>query len=319
MKMIGMVVMVCLFSVRLLFADDIVGSGNHVSLDYDLSVDGKIVESSVGNKPLEFVMGNKGVIPGLERGIYGMRIGEERIITVEPIDAYGQYDPAAIKDFPKSAMPADVKLGQVLQAKSPDGNSFPATIKGINNKTVTLDFNHPLSGKQLTFRVKVLAIDHVGVSNSQQTVKNVLGALGTLANIANNSQATVPQSYQYQQQRPSQYKQLSTNCVGYSGPGGPCSTGPGGGLSTGPGGGLSTGPGGGLSTGPGGGLSTGPGGGLSTGPGGGLSTGPGGGLSTGPGGGLSTGPGGGLSTGPGGGCSTGPGQHRGWYNPNNCK
>jgi hypothetical protein len=64
------------------------------------------------------------------------------------------------------------------------------------------------------------------------------------------------------------------NCVGYAGPGGPCSTGPGGGLSTGPGGGLSTGPGGGLSTGPGGGLSTGPGGGLSTGPGGGLSNGP---------------------------------------------
>ena len=91
---------------------------------------------------------------------------------------------------------------------------------------------------------------------------------------------------------------VSAACVGYSGPGGPCSTGPGGGLSTGPGGGLSTGPGGGLSTGPGGGLSTGPGGGWSTGPGGGLSTGPGGGLSTGPGGGLSTGPGGGLSSGP---------------------
>jgi len=57
------------------------------------------------------------------------------------------------------------------------------------------------------------------------------------------------------------------NCVGYSGPGGPCSTGPGGGLSTGPGGGMSTGPGGGMSTGPGGGMSTGPGGGCSTGPG----------------------------------------------------
>jgi hypothetical protein len=99
---------------------------------------------------------------------------------------------------------------------------------------------------------------------------------------------------------------VRAQCVGYAGPGGPCSTGPGGGLSTGPGGGLSTGPGGGLSTGPGGGLSTGPGGGLSTGPGGGLSTGPGGGLSTGPGGGLSTGPGGGLSTGPGGGLSNGP-------------
>ena len=95
-------------------------------------------------------------------------------------------------------------------------------------------------------------------------------------------------------------------CVGYIGPGGPCSIGPGGGLSIGPGGGLSIGPGGGLSIGPGGGQSIGPGGGKSIGPGGGLSIGPGGGLSIGPGGGLSIGPGGGLSIGPGGGLSMGP-------------
>jgi hypothetical protein len=80
------------------------------------------------------------------------------------------------------------------------------------------------------------------------------------------------------------------HCLGYGGPGGPCSTGPGGGLSAEPAGGLSTGPGGGLSAGPGGGLSTGSGGGMNSGPGGGLSTGPGGGLSTAPGGGLYPGP-----------------------------
>ena len=100
-----------------------------------------------------------------------------------------------------------------------------------------------------------------------------------------------------------------SGCMGYAGPGGPCSYGPGGGLSYGPGGGLSYGPGGGLSYGPGGGLSSGPGGGLSYGPGGGLSYGPGGGLSYGPGGGLSSGPGGGLSYGPGGGLSSGPGNN----------
>jgi hypothetical protein len=79
-------------------------------------------------------------------------------------------------------------------------------------------------------------------------------------------------------------------CLGSSGPGGPCSAGPGGGLNAGPGGGLSYGPGGGLSYGPNGGLSYGPNGGMSYGPGGGLSYGPGGGLSSGPGGGLSYGP-----------------------------
>lgn len=100
-----------------------------------------------------------------------------------------------------------------------------------------------------------------------------------------------------------------SDCVGYIGPGGPCSIGPGGGLSIGPGGGLSIGPGGGRSIGPGGGLSIGPGGGLSIGPGGGLSIGPGGGQSIGPGGGLSIGPGGGQSIGPGGGLSIGPGNN----------
>jgi hypothetical protein len=103
-------------------------------------------------------------------------------------------------------------------------------------------------------------------------------------------------------------------CVGYTGPGGPCYTGPGGGAYTGPGGGAYTGPGGGAYTGPGGGAYTGPGGGAYTGPGGGGYTGPGGGAYTGPGGGAYTGPGGGAYAGPGGICSTGPG---GSYNGSN--
>ena len=97
------------------------------------------------------------------------------------------------------------------------------------------------------------------------------------------------------------------DCIGYSGPGGPCYSGPGGGLYTGPGGGAYTGPGGGAYTGPGGGAYTGPGGGAYTGPGGGLYTGPGGGAYTGPGGGANTGPGGGAYSGPGGPCYAGPG------------
>ena len=112
------------------------------------------------------------------------------------------------------------------------------------------------------------------------------------------------------------------SCIGYSGPGGPCSTGPGGGLSTGPGGGAYTGPGGGAYIGPGGGAYTGPGGGAYTGPGGGAYTGPGGGAYTGPGGGAYTGPGGGAYTGPGGGCYAGPGGGGSdqWNRPNpNCK
>ncbi len=154
-------------------ADDTVGAGKLIKVDYTLTVDNKQVESSIGKQPLEFVMGNRSIIPGLEKGITGMHVGEEKMITVAPADAYGQPDAKAIKEFPKTSMPKDMELkpGLVLQASAPDGNSFPATIKEVKATTVLLDFNHPLAGKQLQFKIKILGVQPapaapaVGVKN----------------------------------------------------------------------------------------------------------------------------------------------------------
>ena len=145
----------------LVWAQDIViEPGKLVKLEYTLTVNKEQIETSIGKDPLKFVIGDKTIIPGLESGLLGMRIGEEKLITVEPKDAYGEMDPKALKEFPKSSMPkeAEPKVGMVLQAQAPDGSSFPAVIKEIKGDQVVLDFNHPLAGKQLKFKIKVVDI-----------------------------------------------------------------------------------------------------------------------------------------------------------------
>lgn len=153
-------VLVLAVPLKVFASDDVVVDGKSIKLDYTLTVDNKQIESSVGKQPLEVVLGSKSIIPGLEKGLIGMHVGEEKIITVDPKDAYGDVNAKMLKDFPKTSMPKGLELkpGMVLQANAPDGNSFPATIKEVKGATVTLDFNHPLAGKQLQFKVKVLGV-----------------------------------------------------------------------------------------------------------------------------------------------------------------
>jgi FKBP-type peptidyl-prolyl cis-trans isomerase SlyD len=149
------------FAVPAFAADDVVAAGKKVKMDYTLTVNNEQVETSIGKEPLQFIVGDKSIIPGLENGLMGMRVGEEKIITVDPKDAYGEVDQKAFKEFPKTTMPKGMepKVGMVLQAQAPDGESFPATISAIKDDKVVLNFNHPLAGKQLKFQVKVLNIE----------------------------------------------------------------------------------------------------------------------------------------------------------------
>jgi len=145
------------------YADDpAVGPGKKVTLDYTLTVDNKEVETSVGKQPLVYVAGVRAIIPGLEAQLKGMHVNEEKIINVAAKDAYGDVDPKAFKEFPKTSLPKGVepKVGMVLQATAPDGSRFPAVIYKLDGDKVVLNFNHPLAGKDLTFKVKILNIEN---------------------------------------------------------------------------------------------------------------------------------------------------------------
>ena len=145
------------------YADSpVVGVGKKVTLDYTLTVDNKEVETSVGKLPLTYVVGNRNIIPGLEAQLNGMRVNEEKVVNVAAKDAYGDVDPKAFKEFPLTALPKGLvpKVGMVLLANAPDGSKFPAVIAEIKGDKVVLNFNHPLAGKDLSFKVKILKIEN---------------------------------------------------------------------------------------------------------------------------------------------------------------
>jgi FKBP-type peptidyl-prolyl cis-trans isomerase 2 len=137
-------------------ADEVVEMGKRITLDYRLLVNGQLVES----KSLVAVLGKKQVIPGLEKDMLGMKGGEEREFDIQPKDAYGNCDSKAVKSFPLNSLPEQRRIvGAVIKATAPDGTSFPATVKTIENGQATLDFNHPLCGKVLHFWVKIKSIN----------------------------------------------------------------------------------------------------------------------------------------------------------------
>ena len=130
-----------------------------VQIHYILRLpDGEVLDES-GSQPFSFIFGQGQIIPGLERGIEGMSVGEERDVVLPPEEAYGEYDEEAIQEVPKSVFgDMEISVGMSFNARTPDGRTLPVTIKEIKEDSVIVDFNHPLAGQTLHFWVKVVGI-----------------------------------------------------------------------------------------------------------------------------------------------------------------
>jgi FKBP-type peptidyl-prolyl cis-trans isomerase SlyD len=142
-------------------ADELmVAKGRRVKMDYNLLINSEPVETTQGKEPLEFMVGGGNIIPGLENQMMGMKVGDERKIIVDPKDAYGQLDPNAFKEVPRSSMPADAQLkpGVVVEVEDPKGGTFPGVVWEVKDQSVVLNFNHPMAGQTLEFDVKVVDI-----------------------------------------------------------------------------------------------------------------------------------------------------------------
>ncbi|NIO11402.1 MAG: peptidylprolyl isomerase [Deltaproteobacteria bacterium] len=138
-----------------------VKEGSVVKVHYMLTVEGEVVDSSAGGDPMEVKVGSGQVIPGFEKAIIGMKVGEKKTFKVPPEEAYGNPDPEVIQVVSKADLPPDLEpeVGMVLFAQSPDGERFPARIAEIREDEVVMDFNHPLAGKTLEFEVEIVSID----------------------------------------------------------------------------------------------------------------------------------------------------------------
>jgi FKBP-type peptidyl-prolyl cis-trans isomerase SlyD len=134
--------------------------GSVVNFEYTLSdEDGKVIESNKGEEPITYTHGERQIIPGLEMGLLGMEVHEEKRICVQPKDAYGPVNPEGFKEVPKGEVPADsLQVGAMLHARGPDGEDFSVRVLEVKPETVVLDLNHPLAGLVLNFDVRVLSI-----------------------------------------------------------------------------------------------------------------------------------------------------------------
>lgn len=137
-----------------------VADGLVVTMDYSLTVDGELIDTSEGSEPIEFLQGTGGIIPGLERELYGMAIGDGKDVIVSAEEGYGEVDEEAHMDVPRQEFPAEIPLeiGTMLEMQDQDGNPMHARITEVGAETVCLDFNHPLAGKELHFSIKIAGL-----------------------------------------------------------------------------------------------------------------------------------------------------------------
>ncbi|WP_298962280.1 peptidylprolyl isomerase [uncultured Roseibium sp.] len=137
-------------------------SGDTVRLHYKGTLDdGSVFDSSEGREPLEFTVGSGQIIPGLDRAIPGMKVGDEKTVNIAAADAYGPVNPDARQAVPRSNIPENVPLevGLQLQAQTENGQMMTVTVVEVGEAEVILDANHPLAGKDLTFEIQITGIN----------------------------------------------------------------------------------------------------------------------------------------------------------------
>ena len=138
-----------------------VKSGDTVAIHYTGTLlDGSTFDSSEGREPLEFTVGSGQIIPGLDSAMPGMEVGDKKVVKIGSAEAYGDVNPEMRQAVPREGIPADIPLeiGTQLQVQTPDGQAMPVMVVEVDDATVTLDANHPLAGKDITFDVTLREI-----------------------------------------------------------------------------------------------------------------------------------------------------------------
>ncbi|MGZ5431615.1 MAG: FKBP-type peptidyl-prolyl cis-trans isomerase [Thermoanaerobaculia bacterium] len=123
--------------------------------------DGTEFDSSSGSDPIVFTIGSGQVIPGFETAVEGMATGEKKTERIEAENAYGDRREELVFTVRREQMPdgADVEVGDMLRVGFPDGSNAAVQVAAIDEQSVTLDANHPLAGKDLTFELELVSID----------------------------------------------------------------------------------------------------------------------------------------------------------------
>jgi peptidylprolyl isomerase len=135
--------------------------GDTVQVHYTGTLeDGTVFDTSVGREPLQFTIGAGQMVPGFEQGVLGMKLGESKAITILPEQAYGPYYEDRVWVLDRAQLPPGLEpeVGQHLQMASAQGQIIVVTVTEVSATNITVDANHPLAGKTLTFEIQLVAI-----------------------------------------------------------------------------------------------------------------------------------------------------------------
>ena len=138
-----------------------VKDGNTVKVHYTGTLkDGSVFDTSAEREPLEFKLGEGQLIPGFEKAVIGLEEGDKTKVDISVEEAYGEAREELIINVPKDQLPEDVQpeIGMQLQVNQPDGQPVPVRVAEISDDELTLDANHPLAGKDLSFEIELVEI-----------------------------------------------------------------------------------------------------------------------------------------------------------------
>ena len=140
----------------------VITEGSKVSLEYSLVLDdGEAIGGNTGDgqEPLVYTQGNSEILPALEAELGGLAQGDQKQVTLQPDQAYGDVNPEAFQEVPLEQIPEDARQsGQLLIMQNQQGDKQQIRVSEIREESVVLDLNHPLAGKTLHFDVKILDV-----------------------------------------------------------------------------------------------------------------------------------------------------------------
>jgi peptidylprolyl isomerase len=136
-------------------------NGDNVRVHYTGKLDdGSVFDSSADGDPLEFQLGKEQLIPGFEKAVVGMEVGQSKTVKIPAGEAYGPHRQEMVLVVGRDEFPDEIepKVGEQLRVRESDGREFQVRVTDESDDTVTLDGNHPLAGKDLTFDLQLVEI-----------------------------------------------------------------------------------------------------------------------------------------------------------------
>ncbi len=161
--------LICLFALspNVLQADPgSVQDGMEVNINYRLRLkDGSLVSKSEPGAPLSYIQGTHQIVPGLEKALQGMHVGEKKSVIVPAAEGYGAFQAGKLVEVQKSELRGNLTPGAFVEGTRPSGELIRARVIEVREKTAILDFNHPMAGKDLYYDVEIVALKPAAALN----------------------------------------------------------------------------------------------------------------------------------------------------------